>query len=55
MVLYNLIGRQQCYNVNNTVPILIEKMRVNNFLIQFKLLYKIFRQILHRNECKYKQ
>ena len=37
------------------VPPSVEKLRVNIFLIQFELLYKIFRQILRRNECKYKQ
>ena len=55
MVLYNLIGRRWRYDVNNAVPLLEEKLRVNIFLIQFQLLYKIFRQILRRNESKYKQ
>ena len=39
----------------NTVPLLVEKLCVNIFFIQFKLLYKIFHQILRRNERKYKQ
>ena len=52
MVLYNLIECRRRYDVNNAVPLLVEKVRVNIFLNQFKLLYKIFSQILRRNECK---
>ena len=37
MVLYNFIGRRRRYDVNNAVPLLVEKLLVNIFLIQFKI------------------
>ena len=35
MVLYNLIGRRWRYDVITAVPLLLEKLRVNIFFIQF--------------------
>ena len=34
MELYNSIGRQRRYNINNIVLLLVEKLHVNIFLIQ---------------------
>ena len=55
IVLYNLIGRRRRYDVNNAVPLLVEKTACNHFLDSILAFMQDFHQILRRNECKYKQ
>ena len=46
MAFQNLIGRRRRHDVNDDVPLLAEKLRVNVFLLQLKRLYHIFHQRL---------